>query len=423
MELQGERIIMIATKTPMKYQATRKVNGGSRFHGFRKKLYKKSSDLLIMEGVCFGSDLNNGSDKFSYREPQCEDRIQMRTPIVLNPRFAKRKKTHATLTLWICQRMMSCEHDHDSCSTQSGDGDNRDRYSRCDCCYCTYLSGDTPSQKQWDADRGHSLSSDVRDRVSEAETKVEIKNDVVEESQEGSSKARKLEEKKRAEEEDCAKRKALEEEKAKKRLNWRPKTLKRFKKRSQVQKATEAEATGRGRNEESCGRKKKHEEERQRKLADERQRQEAIKKEKAEKEARLQDEKRKRLEEQRQAKNVAQAKLGQSKDIITETQRNSFRANSLHQETHAETPPRFCSFFVYDASSSYFLSHGAESSGQSLPHLAVPGMEGSEDMQYLRQHASLIAATAAANGTPLPPLSSLSVEQQQQYFAWIKRCR
>uniref|UniRef100_A0A915ES85 Uncharacterized protein n=1 Tax=Ditylenchus dipsaci TaxID=166011 RepID=A0A915ES85_9BILA len=51
-----------------------------------------------------------------------------------------------------------------------------------------------------------------------------------------------------------------------------------------------------------------------------------------------------------------------------------------------------------NASSSYFLSHGAESSGQSLPHLAVPGMEGSEDMQYLRQHASLIAATAAANG-------------------------
>uniref|UniRef100_A0A915E8Q5 Uncharacterized protein n=1 Tax=Ditylenchus dipsaci TaxID=166011 RepID=A0A915E8Q5_9BILA len=482
-------------------------------------------------GGVFGSDLNNGSDKFvggkgkgcfsSFIKPDCRKLIES-----LMRRQNSDANTDSTQPT-VCEEEEDtcdshsvdlseddeCEHDHDSCSTQSGDGDNRDRYSRCDCCYCTYLSGDTPSrhdgrrneeirerlrkvlkkrEKQWDADRGHSLSSDVRDRVSEAETKVEIKNDVVEErsleellqfinektpadAQLSSSKAakkarqkqRKLEEKKRAEEEDCAKRKALEEEKAKKEAELAAENAKKIqeeksksKRRQKQKQQAEAEmkkvavrdlsdsaitedtskdkdqmfsanAANKARQQQKkLEEKKKHEEERQRKLADERQRQEAIKKEKAEKEARLQDEKRKRLEEQRQAKlekrlekveknkaekeksrNVVQAKLGQSKDIITEHKEIASEQTTdeqlgvsnqlvdgkiavLNSGVDVSSVPSS----YMNASSSYFLSHGAESSGQSLPHLAVPGMEGSEDMQYLRQHASLIAATAAANG-------------------------
>uniref|UniRef100_A0A915EQW8 Uncharacterized protein n=1 Tax=Ditylenchus dipsaci TaxID=166011 RepID=A0A915EQW8_9BILA len=389
-------------------------------------------------GGVFGSDLNNGSDKFvggkgkgcfsSFIKPDCRKLIES-----LMRRQNSDANTDSTQPT-VCEEEEDtcdshsvdlseddeCEHDHDSCSTQSGDGDNRDRYSRCDCCYCTYLSGDTPSrhdgrrneeirerlrkvlkkrEKQWDADRGHSLSSDVRDRVSEAETKVEIKNDVLSSSKaakKARQKQRKLEEKKRAEEEDCAKRKALEEEKAKKEAELAAENAKKIqeeksksKRRQKQKQQAEAEmkkvavrdlsdsaitedtskdkdqmfsanAANKARQQQKkLEEKKKHEEERQRKLADERQRQEAIKKEKAEKEARLQDEKRKRLEEQRQAKlekrlekveknkaekeksrNVVQAKLGQSKDIITEHKEIASEQTVLHQETHAETPSR-----------------------------------------------------------------------------------
>lgn len=41
------------------------------------------------------------------------------------------------------------------------------------------------------------------------------------------------------------------------------------------------------------------------------------------------------------------------------------------------------------------------------------------EMESVRQRAALIAAAAA--GTPLPPLSSLTPEEQRQYFEWIKR--
>lgn len=42
-----------------------------------------------------------------------------------------------------------------------------------------------------------------------------------------------------------------------------------------------------------------------------------------------------------------------------------------------------------------------------------------DDMESVRQRAELIAAAAA--GTPLPPLSSLTPDEQRQYFEWIKR--
>lgn len=40
-------------------------------------------------------------------------------------------------------------------------------------------------------------------------------------------------------------------------------------------------------------------------------------------------------------------------------------------------------------------------------------------MELVRQRAALIAAAAA--GTPLPPLSSLTPDEQRQYFEWIKQ--
>lgn len=44
-----------------------------------------------------------------------------------------------------------------------------------------------------------------------------------------------------------------------------------------------------------------------------------------------------------------------------------------------------------------------------------------QEVKPVNKRAVIIASAAAASGTPLPPFSSLTPEQQQKYFAWIKQ--
>lgn len=66
-------------------------------------------------------------------------------------------------------------------------------------------------------------------------------------------------------------------------------------------------------------------------------------------------------------------------------------------------------------------SNIAESSDLSAYSDQCNGIINEEELQFLRQRAALIAQAAALAGTPLPPLDSLTADEQQKYFNWIKQ--
>ncbi|KAI1714509.1 protein FAM [Ditylenchus destructor] len=307
-----------------------------------------------------------------------------------------------------------CGHDHYSTTSQS-DGDIPDRYhGGCNCCYCTYLSGEAPprndgrrneemrerlrkkimmkkSEEKSNNTRGHSINSDVGD----------------------------------AEETKCNKQNAVEERSVDEILEFINQ------KSSKENQATSAKAAKRARQKQrKMEEKKKADEEHAKKM-------ELEKKMQEEKRKRQEDDERSKKEqkEKTNARNTDSVRTDQNveplcKSISSDEIHRNNRVDSVHSDALAKPIINPKTALQADNaqrkadSPSLHVSPVPNDQQPELPPFTPPQavpIENEEEMRLLREQAARIASAAVAAGTPLPPLSSLTPEQQHQYFSWIKQ--
>ncbi|KAI1733314.1 ribosomal l28e protein family domain-containing protein [Ditylenchus destructor] len=375
-----------------------------------------------------------------------------------------------------------CGHDHYSTTSQS-DGDIPDRYhGGCNCCYCTYLSGEAPprndgrrneemrerlrkkimmkkSEEKSNNTRGHSINSDVGEgEESKCSKQNAVEERSVEEilefinqksSNENQTTSAKAAKRARQKQRKTEEKKKIDEERAKK-VELEKKMIEQQARQQEdrLRKEAELKAANKAKQKQKkLEDKKRAEEER---LRQEALRRERAEKEKAEKDAkqkeaklkREQEEKRKRQEDDERSKKEQKEKTNARntdsvrtvknveplcKSISSDQIHHNNTADSVHSDDLAKPVINSKAALPTDNAQKQVDSTSVHSRADHQPELppitpplAFP-IENEEEMRLLREQAARIASAAVAAGTPLPPLSSLTPEQQHQYFSWIKQ--